>query len=102
MRRDHVRSRSEEGNYSQLGILADNCADSFTPSASRAQLAVLRAHAICRMADPRPTHVAGYRQWQSLGEQVQKRQPRLQILTHTGRFATVFHSSSLAMPPGAT
>lgn len=39
--------------------------------------------------EPLPSYVAGYRQWQGLGRQVQKGQPGYQILTPvTGRFAT--------------
>ena len=39
--------------------------------------------------DPMPSYVAGYRQWQSLGRQVQKGQPGYQILAPvTGRFAS--------------
>ncbi|MCW4353450.1 ImmA/IrrE family metallo-endopeptidase [Hoyosella sp. YIM 151337] len=38
---------------------------------------------------PLPSYVAGYKQWQSLGRQVQKGQPGYQILAPvTGRFAT--------------
>ncbi len=39
--------------------------------------------------EPFPSYVAGYRQWQGLGRQVQKGQPGYQILAPvTGRFAT--------------
>ena len=39
--------------------------------------------------EPFPSYVAGYRQWQTLGRQVQKGQPGYQILAPvTGRFAT--------------
>ena len=39
--------------------------------------------------EPVPSHVAGYRQWQDLGRQVQKGQPGYQILAPvTGRFAS--------------
>lgn len=39
--------------------------------------------------DPFPSYVAGYRQWQGLGRQVQRGQPGYQILAPvTGRFAT--------------
>ena len=39
--------------------------------------------------DPFPSYVAGYRQWQGLGRQVQKGQPGYQILAPvTGRFAS--------------
>lgn len=39
--------------------------------------------------DPEPTYVAGYRQWQTLGRQVDKGQSGYQILAPvTGRFAT--------------
>ncbi|CEG97291.1 ArdC-like ssDNA-binding domain-containing protein [Propionibacterium freudenreichii] len=39
--------------------------------------------------DPRPSYVAGYKQWQGLGRQVQKGQPGYQIIAPvTGRFAS--------------
>lgn len=39
--------------------------------------------------DPMPSYVAGYKQWQQLGRQVQKGQPGYQILAPvTGRFAS--------------
>lgn len=39
--------------------------------------------------DPMPSYVAGYKQWQDLGRQVQKGQPGYQILAPvTGRFAS--------------
>ena len=42
-----------------------------------------------RVPEPFPSHVAGYRQWQQLGRQVEKGQPGYQILAPvTGRFAT--------------
>lgn len=42
-----------------------------------------------RVPEPLPSHVAGYRQWQQLGRQVEKGQPGYQILAPvTGRFAT--------------
>ncbi|MFX4288282.1 ArdC-like ssDNA-binding domain-containing protein [Zafaria sp. Z1313] len=42
-----------------------------------------------RVAEPFPSFVAGYRQWQQLGRQVQKGQPGLQIFAPvTGRFAS--------------
>lgn len=42
-----------------------------------------------RVPEPFPSYVAGYRQWQSLGRQVLKGQPGLQIFAPvTGRFAS--------------
>src|SRR5699024_9674313 len=42
-----------------------------------------------RVPDPTPSHVAGYRQWQGLGRQVQKGQPGYMIFVPvTGRFAS--------------
>jgi hypothetical protein len=42
-----------------------------------------------RVPDPMPAYVAGYRQWQQLGRQVQKGQPGYMIFAPvTGRFAT--------------
>ncbi|QPE05480.1 serine/arginine repetitive matrix protein 2 [Microbacterium schleiferi] len=42
-----------------------------------------------RASDPEPSHVAGYRQWQSLGRQVVKGQPGYMIFAPvTGRFAS--------------
>lgn len=42
-----------------------------------------------RVPEPVPSYVAGYRQWQALGRQVQKGQPGYQILAPvTGRFAS--------------
>lgn len=42
-----------------------------------------------RVAEPFPSYVAGYRQWQQLARQVQKGQPGLQIFAPvTGRFAS--------------
>lgn len=42
-----------------------------------------------RVPEPFPTYVAGYRQWQQLGRQVDKGQPGYQILAPvTGRFAS--------------
>lgn len=42
-----------------------------------------------RVPEPMPSYVAGYKQWQGLGRQVQKGQPGYQIFAPvTGRFAT--------------
>lgn len=42
-----------------------------------------------RVPEPTPSYVAGYKQWQGLGRQVQKGQPGYQILAPvTGQFAT--------------
>jgi len=42
-----------------------------------------------RVPEPFPSYVAGYKQWQQLGRQVEKGQPGYQILAPvTGRFAT--------------
>ena len=42
-----------------------------------------------RVPEPFPTYVAGYKQWQQLGRQVEKGQPGYQILAPvTGRFAS--------------
>lgn len=42
-----------------------------------------------RVPDPEPSYVAGYKQWQSLGRQVEKGQPGYMILAPvTGRFAS--------------
>lgn len=42
-----------------------------------------------RVPEPMPSHVAGYRQWQTLGRQVEKGQAGYQILAPvTGRFAS--------------
>lgn len=42
-----------------------------------------------RVPEPTPSYVAGYRQWQGLGRQVQKGQPGYMIVAPvTGRFAT--------------
>lgn len=42
-----------------------------------------------RMPEPMPSYVAGYRQWQALGRQVQKGQPGYMIFAPvTGRFAS--------------
>ncbi|WP_181273821.1 ArdC-like ssDNA-binding domain-containing protein [Brevibacterium oceani] len=42
-----------------------------------------------RVPEPFPSYVAGYRQWQALGRQVEKGQPGYQILAPvTGRFAS--------------
>lgn len=42
-----------------------------------------------RVPEPFPTYVAGYRQWQQLGRQVEKGQPGYQIFAPvTGRFAS--------------
>ena len=42
-----------------------------------------------RVPETMPSYVAGYKQWQGLGRQVQKGQPGYQILAPvTGRFAT--------------
>ncbi len=42
-----------------------------------------------RVPDPEPTYVAGYKQWQSLGRQVEKGQPGYMIFAPvTGRFAS--------------
>lgn len=47
------------------------------------------AHEQGLVPDPMPTYVAGYKQWQDLGRQVQKGQPGYQILAPvTGRFAS--------------
>lgn len=47
------------------------------------------AFAAGRVPDPIPTFVAGYKQWQQLGRQVQKGQPGYAILAPvTGRFAS--------------
>ncbi|QPR38077.1 ArdC-like ssDNA-binding domain-containing protein [Brevibacterium casei] len=47
------------------------------------------AHEAGLAPEPFPSYVAGYRQWQGLGRQVQKGQPGYQILAPvTGRFAT--------------
>ena len=47
------------------------------------------AHEASLVPEPFPSYVAGYRQWQTLGRQVQKGQPGYQILAPvTGRFAT--------------
>ena len=47
------------------------------------------AHELGFVPDPLPTFVAGYKQWQDLGRQVQKGQPGYQILAPiTGRFAS--------------
>ncbi|WP_373270378.1 ArdC-like ssDNA-binding domain-containing protein [Brevibacterium aurantiacum] len=46
-------------------------------------------HSAGRVPEPFPSFVAGYRQWQQLGRQVQKGQPGLQIFAPvTGRFAS--------------
>lgn len=43
-----------------------------------------------RVPEPMPSYVAGYRQWQTLGRQVEKGQAGYQILAPvTGRFATI-------------
>ena len=42
-----------------------------------------------RVPEPFPSYVAGYKQWQALGRQVEKGQPGYQILAPvTGRFAS--------------
>ena len=42
-----------------------------------------------KVPNPMPSHVAGYRQWQQLGQQVQKGQPGYMIFAPvTGRFAS--------------
>jgi hypothetical protein len=42
-----------------------------------------------RVPDPEPSYVAGYKQWQALGRQVAKGQPRYTIFAPvTGRFAS--------------
>lgn len=47
------------------------------------------AHAAGLVPDPMPSYVAGYKQWQQLGRQVEKGQPGYQILAPvTGRFAS--------------
>ena len=47
------------------------------------------AHEQGFVPDPMPSYVAGYKQWQDLGRQVQKGQPGYQILAPvTGRFAS--------------
>lgn len=47
------------------------------------------AHEQGLVPDPMPTYVAGYKQWQYLGRQVQKGQPGYQIFAPvTGRFAS--------------
>lgn len=47
------------------------------------------AHEAGLVPDPMPTYVAGYKQWQQLGHQVEKGQPGYQILAPvTGRFAS--------------
>lgn len=47
------------------------------------------AHEQGFVPDPMPTYVAGYKQWQDLGRQVQKGQPGYQILAPvTGRFTS--------------
>ncbi len=47
------------------------------------------AHEAGLVPDPMPSYVAGYKQWQQLGHQVEKGQPGYQILAPvTGRFAS--------------
>lgn len=47
------------------------------------------AHEAGLVAEPTPSYVAGYKQWQHLGRQVEKGQPGYQILAPvTGRFAS--------------
>ncbi|TDO87867.1 ArdC-like ssDNA-binding domain-containing protein [Enemella evansiae] len=47
------------------------------------------AYAQGRVPEPFPSYVAGYKQWQALGRQVEKGQPGYQILAPvTGRFAS--------------
>ncbi len=49
----------------------------------------LDAHDAGRVPEPDPTYVAGYKQWQSLGRQVDKGQPGYMIFAPvTGRFAS--------------
>ncbi|SER92527.1 protein of unknown function [Propionibacterium cyclohexanicum] len=48
-----------------------------------------------RVSEPEPSYVAGYRQWQSLGRQVEKGQPGYMIFAPvTGRFASSNPSDS--------
>lgn len=49
----------------------------------------MEAYEAGRVPEPFPSYVAGYKQWQQLGRQVEKGQPGYQILAPvTGRFAT--------------
>ena len=49
----------------------------------------MAAHEAGLVSEPFPSYVAGYKQWQQLGRQVQKGQPGYQILAPvTGRFAS--------------